>query len=422
MRAELIAVGTELLLGQIVNTNARFLAEELAALGIDAYYQTVVGDNAVRIKEALHIARSRADLIMMTGGLGPTLDDLTRDVLAEDLGRKLEIHEPTLAKIRDFYAKRGLPMAESNVRQALLPEGAEPLPNDEGMAVGSAITVNNVHYVLLPGPPREMEPMFERYVKPWLTQRLPEYKPLFSVMLKFAGIGESSLEHELIDLIGNQQDPSIAPYAKDGEVAIRLTTRAESPEEAARKMRNVQEEIRRRVGAYLYASRDIPLEQAVIDLLGGRGQTFAAAESCTGGLISHLVTGIPGSSAVFRGSVVCYTNLVKSKVLQVPLEILQGEHSPGAVSSETAELLARNVMQEMEADYGLSVTGVAGPGSSEGKPVGLVYIGVATRSGGVSSCRLQWTGSRSAIQRRAAKHALYRLWQTAGGQTATNPL
>lgn len=411
MRAEIIAVGTELLLGQIVNTNAQYLSQECANLGIDIYFQTVVGDNAGRIKHALETARSRAELIICTGGLGPTQDDLTKDALADFLGKRLFLHGPSMDKITATFQARGIHMVESNARQALLIEGAEPLPNDTGLAVGLAITADGTHYILLPGPPREMKPMFETYAKPWLRSILPDEAPLYSTMLKFAGIGESSLEHALIDLIERQSDPSIAPYAKEGEVTIRLTTRARSREEAERKMRPVEAAIRERVGAHLYAVEDIPLEAAIVRRMTEAGLTFAVAESCSGGLLSHLVTSVPGSSAVFRGGVVCYTNEVKSGLLGVPRGMLEGEGAPGAVSGETAVLLAENAMRRTNADFALSITGVAGPGESEGKPVGLVYIGIARQGQPARSEKLVLSGSRETIKLRAAKQALYELWK-----------
>ena len=235
MKAEIIAVGTELLLGQIVNTNAQYLSQGLAALGIDVYFQTVVGDNAGRIRQAIETARRRADLLLFTGGLGPTQDDLTKDVLADYLGRKLILHEPSMRKIEARLAGRAV-MIESNRRQALMIEGSEPLPNETGLAVGNALTADGTHYVLLPGPPGEMRPMFDGPATEWLLRQLGESRPLYSMTLRFAGIGESALEDLLIDLIKRQTDPTIAPYAKEGEVAIRLSTKAADEAEAAARL------------------------------------------------------------------------------------------------------------------------------------------------------------------------------------------
>ncbi len=411
MKAEIIAVGTELLLGQIVNTNAQYLAQECAGLGIDVYFQTVVGDNEARLKESLQIAKNRADIIICTGGLGPTQDDLTKDVLSAFTGLPLSIHQPSLDKIAALFQSRGVPMVESNARQALILEGSTPLANDTGLAVGVALTHGGTHYILLPGPPKEMKPMFDRYAKPWIRSLSAGEKPLYSKMLKFAGIGESNLEHRLLDLIQAQADPTIAPYAKEGEVMIRLTTRAESEEAGLGKLSQVENEIRSRVGEYLFAEEDVNLEHVVVRLLTEKGLTLSAAESCTGGLLSELVTMIPGSSQVFKGGVVCYTNEVKHGILNVPMTLLEGEGAPGAISAEAAVALADNVRALMKTDLAVAITGVAGPSSSEDKPVGLVYIGISAHNEPSFAEKLQLSGGREMIRLRAAKSALYHLWR-----------
>lgn len=411
MKAEIIAVGTELLLGQIVNTNAQFLSQELALMGIDVYFQTVVGDNEGRLMEAFKLASSRADLIVCTGGIGPTQDDLTKDVLAKYLNRNIVMHEPSLAKITAFFETRGTHMVESNKRQALLLEGSDPLFNETGMAVGIGLSQADNHYIVLPGPPSEMRPMFKNYAKPWLLGVMQENTPLRSKMLMFGGIGESTLEDRLIDLIQAQTDPTIAPYAKEGEVAIRLTTRAATEEEANLRFEKVETEIRARIGEHLYAEKEASLESAILELLTARGATFAAAESCSGGRLSDLVTALPGSSAVFKGGLVCYTNEVKHRLLGVPMEVLEGADAPGAVSAETAELLARGTLQATGADYAVSITGVAGPASSEGKPVGLVYVGYADIHGNTHVQKTHAYGNRDTIKLRSAKSALYLLWK-----------
>lgn len=411
MKAEIIAVGTELLLGQIVNTNAQFLAMECASMGIDVYFQTVVGDNEARLLQALELASGRADIVICTGGLGPTQDDLTKDVLSRFLAKPLTIHEPSMEKIRDIFVSRGVHMVESNARQALMLEGSEPLANETGLAVGVAITSGGRHYLLLPGPPREMKPMFLQAGKAWLQGILHGEAPLYSKMLKFTGIGESSLEHELLDLIEAQQDPTIAPYAKEGEVTIRLTTKAASREEGERKLQATEALIRKRLGQFLYAQEDVSLEIVIVKLLSGKGKTLAAAESCTGGLLSDLLTTVPGCSAAFKGSVVTYSNEMKHKLLNVPLEVLEGKDAPGAVSEETARLMAENLLRAFQADYALSVTGVAGPDASEGKPPGLVYIGLARQAGETEVVKARFNGNREMVKLRAAKQALYLLWK-----------
>jgi len=411
MKAEIIAVGTELLLGQIVNTNAQYLSQECAAIGIDVYFQTVVGDNASRIREAIETARKRADLIIFTGGLGPTLDDLTKDVLADYLGRSLYLHEPSMAKINEIFLSRGAALIESNKRQANMIEGSDPLGNDTGLAVGNALTADGTHYILLPGPPKEMKPMFDNYAKRWLRGVMTDEVPLYSKMLKFAGIGESGLENKLIDLIEQQSDPTIAPYAKEGEVAIRLSSKADNEAEAMRKIAVVEAEIRSRVGDHLYADRDTGIETIIVEQLSERGMMLGAAESCTGGLLSEMVTSVPGSSQAFAGSIVCYTNAVKHEQLGVPTELLEGEGAPGAVSPETATVLAEQVLERLACDIAVSITGVAGPAPSENKPVGLVYIGLAQRGKPTHVITMQTSGNRGTVRLRAARHALYQVWR-----------
>ncbi|WP_282941937.1 competence/damage-inducible protein A [Paenibacillus sp. RC67] len=411
MKAEIIAVGTELLLGQIVNTNAQFLSRACADLGVSVYFQTVVGDNESRLIEAIRIAASRADLIIFTGGLGPTQDDLTKDALAAFLGRKLHIHQPSMDKIEAFFRNRGAHMVESNRRQALMLENSDPLPNDTGMAVGVALTSEQTHYVLLPGPPKEMKPMFERYAAAWISSKMEGVQPLYSRMLKFAGIGESLLEHELLDLVQVQSDPTMATYAKEGEVAVRLTTRSATWEEAELKLAPMETEIRSRLGQHIYANEDVTLEEEIIRLMKEKQQRLAVAESCTGGLVSDLLTAVTGSSSVFQGGIVVYTNEWKHRLLGVPMDVLEGKDAPGAISDVTARRLAENLLAQSGTDYAVAITGVAGPGESEGKPVGLVYIAVAHKQGETALKQLQLTGNREMIKLRAAKSALYQLWQ-----------
>lgn len=412
MKAEIIAVGTELLLGQIVNTNAQFLSQELAALGIDVYYQTVVGDNMNRLQRAIEIAQERADLVIFTGGIGPTQDDLTKDALAVLLGRKLTIHEPTMASIEQFFITRGVHMVESNRRQALMIEGSEPLVNRTGLAVGNVIAQDGTYYILLPGPPREMKPMFRDEAIPWLREQvITQEQPLYSRMLKFAGIGESMLEAELLDLIERQQDTTIAPYAKEGEVTIRVSTKAESEAEAEQKLSVVESEIRSRLAAHLYATVDVPIEKVIVERMTELGLTLAAAESCTGGMLSELITAIPGSSQMFNGGIVCYSNALKEQLLQVPSSLLEGPDAPGAVSEEVAKILAEQVRSVANSDFGIGITGVAGPGMSERKPAGLVYIAIAEKGKPTLVKKLQLSGSREIVRLRSVKSVLYHLWQ-----------
>ncbi|WDH84554.1 competence/damage-inducible protein A [Paenibacillus urinalis] len=412
MKAEIIAVGTELLLGQIVNTNAQFLSKELAAIGIDVYFQTVVGDNALRMKQSIETAQSRADIIIFSGGIGPTQDDITKDVVAELLGRELHIEQRSLDKIEQMFTSRGTLMTENNKRQATLIEGATPLTNETGLALGNAIFQDDHYYIILPGPPKELKPMFSNHAVPWLQQHaLTGEMPIYSKMLKFAGIGESMLEDKLKDLISAQTDPTIAPYAGEGEVTVRISTKAGSESEAMVKLNELEVQIQQRLPEHLYASHDIPIEHVIVEMMADRELTLGAAESCTGGLLMELLTSIPGSGTMLRGGIVCYTNEMKEKLLNVPHAYLEGEDAPGAVSPEVAKVLAEQVRMITDADYGLAVTGVAGPGYSERKKVGLVYIGIAERGGETEIHELNLSGNRETIRIRSAKTLLYRLWR-----------
>ncbi|MDN9011523.1 competence/damage-inducible protein A [Brevibacillus laterosporus] len=404
MKAEIIAVGTELLLGQIANTNAQFLSQKLAEVGINVYYHITVGDNYERMLQVIERAKSRSDLIIFTGGLGPTQDDLTKDVVADHLGHKLVTDEKAMANIRDFFERRGIDMTDNNRKQALVIEGSTVFDNDHGMAPGMGITQEDVTYVLLPGPPSEMYPMVENYVMPFLASLGNEHQIFHSRVFRFFGIGESLLEAKLIDLIEEQSNPTIAPYAKEFEVTLRITARAASVKEAERLLRPVEEEIRNRVGEFIYAVGESPLHQVLYEQLLVKQQTIAFAESCTGGTVSQLLTSVPGASQVYRGGIVCYSNEIKHQWLDVPLEVLETE---GAVSETTARLLAENIRQKMGTTYGVSVTGVAGPESSEGKPVGLVYIGIASEKQPTLVKKVQVAGQRRAIIGRVAKNALY---------------
>lgn len=417
MKAEIIAVGTELLLGQIVNTNAQYLSQELAALGLDVYFQTVVGDNMNRLAEAVKTASGRADVLILTGGLGPTQDDLTKEALAEVLGRTLYIDPEAMANIERFFQDRGVPMTENNRRQALAIEGGTPLPNETGLAVGNAIALNGKFYIVLPGPPKEMKPMFEHQAKPWILKHvLTSEMPIFSRMLKFAGVGESALETKLLDLIQAQSDPTVAPYAKEGEVTIRISTKAANEQEAAVKLDAMEREIASRLPEHLYANVDEPIEKTILDLMASRGLTLSAAESCTGGLLMEMFTALPGSSAVFTGGIVCYSNAMKEKLLNVPHDLLEGENAPGAVSSETAKVLAEQVRLTVGTDIGLSITGVAGPAHSERKPVGLVYVAIAREGADTAVFELNLKGNREIIRLRAVKSLLYQLWRVLQGR------
>lgn len=423
MKAEIIAVGTELLLGQIVNSNAQFLSVELAAMGIDVYFQTVVGDNSSRLQQAIEIAQSRADVILFTGGIGPTEDDLTKEALAAALGRTVHIDQLAMDHVQRFFDDRKIIMTENNRKQALVIEGTTPLANEIGLAVGIAFADRDKFYIVLPGPPREMKPMFTEKAKPWLQQHaLTDEMPIYSKMLKFAGIGESLLEDKLIELIRNQTDPTIAPYAKEGEVTVRISTKAPSEREAMEKLEVLEKQIQAILPEHMYANIDMPLEHLIVDWMADAGLTLSAAESCTGGLLMETITSIPGSASMFKGGIVCYSNEIKKKLLNVPADYLEGPDAVGAVSREVAEVLAEQVRMTADTDFGLSVTGVAGPGYSERKPVGLVYVGLAERGHPVEVFELNLKGTRENIRLRTVKALLYRLWRRLEERKIATPL
>lgn len=404
MRAEIIAVGTELLLGQIANTNAQYLSQKLAEVGIGVYFHTVVGDNTQRLLQTIRLASSRSDLVVFTGGLGPTQDDLTKETVAEHIGVGLEINSPAMAHIEAFFEQRKMVMTENNRKQALVIEGSHVFTNDFGMAPGMGIAHDGTTFILLPGPPSELYPMVESYVMPYLIQLLPDKQVFHSHVLRFYGIGESALEAQLLDLIDSQDNPTIAPYAKEFEVTLRITARAATVDEAEALIAPVEQEIHDRLGQYIYAIGESSLHEVFVSELKRRGETVACAESCTGGSVASLITMVPGSSAVYNGGIVCYTNEVKHRFLDVPESVLQTD---GAVSEKTARILAESIREKLGSTYGISVTGVAGPDPSEGKPVGLVYIGIAAEGMPTVVKELRLAGKRHAIVKRAAKYALF---------------
>ncbi|TWT09838.1 competence/damage-inducible protein A [Streptococcus sp. sy004] len=374
MKAEIIAVGTEILTGQIVNTNAQFLAEKLAELGIDVYFQTAVGDNTERLLAVLDIARQRSDLVILSGGLGPTDDDLTKQTLARFLRRDLVVDLQAQAKLDDFFAQRpSHSRTPNNARQALILEGSQPLANPRGLAIGSLLTVDKVTYILLPGPPNELKAMFKQEVMP----RLRSGSRLYSRVMRFFGVGESHLVTILDDLIKHQTDPTLAPYTKLGEVTLRLSTKASNQDEANQRLTSLEKEIlsKKEVAAAFYGyGEENSLAQVVVSLLKEKNKTVTAAESLTAGLLQANLAECSGLSQVFEGGLVTYSRAQKSSLLGIPLEDLK-QH--GVVSAFTAEKMAEQVRLKMGADIGLSLTGVAGPASLENQPVGRVFIGLA---------------------------------------------
>ena len=377
--AELIAVGTELLLGNIANTDAQMLSKGLSALGINVYYHTVVGDNPQRLKAAVEVAKGRADIIITTGGLGPTCDDLTKNVLAECFGRKLVYDEASAQRIRDYFQQLhpGRPMTENNLQQAYLPEGCTIFSNDWGTAPGCAFEADGVRVIMLPGPPNECTPMFEHRAVPYL--RALADGVIASRTLKLFGMGESAVEAKLRDRMNALTNPTLAPYAKTGEVELRITAKAATVEEARALIVPVEEEVRDMFGPLVYGADVASMEEVVLGLLKEKGLTLGTAESCTGGLVAKRMTDLPGSSAVFKGGVVSYTNEVKAGVLGVPQAMLD---EFGAVSAQVARAMAQGARRVLGCDLAVSLTGVAGPDPDDrNNPVGLIYVALDTPEG-----------------------------------------
>jgi nicotinamide-nucleotide amidase len=372
MRAEIISVGTELLLGQILDTNASYLAQQLAELGIDVHFKQTVGDNDARVRGAVRLALSRADVLLITGGLGPTEDDLTVAAVAGELGRPLERHDDIAERLRQFFALRGRVPPESVFKQALIPAGAHPIPNMRGTAPGVHLEHDGRELFLLPGVPFEMYGMMEGYVAPRLRERTGG-GVIRSRVIRVTGEGESAVESRIKDLIGGSS-PTIAPYAKLGEVHLRVTAKG-APDDVARQLDTGERALRERLADLIYGIDDDTLEGVVGRLLADRRATLAIAESCTGGLIAKRLTDVPGSSTYFLEGIVAYSNAAKHDLLNVPSAVIE-EH--GAVSAEVAESMARGVRQRAGSTWGLAVTGVAGPaGGTATKPVGLVFLGLA---------------------------------------------
>ena len=371
--AELIAVGTELLLGNIANTDAQMISQGLSQLGINVYYHTVVGDNPQRVRQAVDIARGRADILITTGGLGPTCDDLTKVAVAQAFGKELVYHEPSAQRIRERFAQRGTPVTENNFQQAMVPEGCTVLDNDWGTAPGVAFQAGGTHVLMLPGPPRECAMMFRHRALPYLQQLADGV--IASRTVKTFGIGESAAEALLRDLMNALHNPTLAPYAKPTGTELRITAHAPTREEALRLIAPVEEQVKAILGDKVIGVDVDSLEEVCFALLKDRGLTVGTAESCTGGLLAKLLTDLPGSSALFRGGVVSYTNGVKAGLLGVPQDLLDRY---GAVSPQVAEAMARGAKAALGCDIALSTTGVAGPDADDrGNPIGLVYLGLA---------------------------------------------
>ena len=407
MKAEIIAVGTEILTGQIVNTNSQFLSEKLAEIGVDVYFQTAVGDNETRLLSLLEIAKNRSQLIVLTGGLGPTEDDLTKQTLAKFLERDLVFDSEAQEKLDLFFAQRpDYARTPNNERQAQIIRGSTPLPNETGLAVGGMIEVEGVTYVVLPGPPSELKPMVLNELLPRLTTGAK----LYSRVLRFFGIGESQLVTILADLIEQQTDPTLAPYAKTGEVTLRLSTKAKSKEEADAALNTLEEQILSRDTFEGTSLRELcygygdetSLASLVVEELKKRQISITAAESLTAGLFQASIADFSGVSAIFKGGFVTYSLEEKAKMLDIPQAELEIH---GVVSTYTAEKMAEQAREKTASDIGISLTGVAGPKSLEGHPAGTVFIGLSQESG-TEVIRVNIGGrSRTDVRKIAVMHA-----------------
>lgn len=402
MNAEIISVGTELLLGEILNTNAQFLSVELAKLGISVYRQSTVGDNPVRLKQTLYEALARADLLVLTGGLGPTADDLTKETVADYFNLKLVRDEKSEERIKSYFERIHSATVPSNFKQADMPEGCIILDNNNGTAPGGIIEKDGKTVVFLPGPPFEMTAMYNESVYPYLRKRTSGQ--LYSRELQTFGIGESRLEAILEPVMKNQTDPTIAPYAKDSGVMLRLTTMALSREEADARFDPVEAEIKKIAGDIIFGYGSEQLQDAVFKLLKEKNLKIATAESCTGGMLGEFLTSVAGISPYYEMGVITYSNEMKEKLLGVESETLARY---GAVSRQTAEEMAVGVLKKSGADIAISITGIAGPGGGTAeKPVGLVYVGLADKNGCVTFRELHLSGNRERIRRITVKNAL----------------
>ena len=400
---EILSVGTELLLGNIANTDAQMLSQGLSELGLNVFWHTVVGDNPQRAREAVALAKKRADIIITTGGLGPTCDDLTKNVLAEAFGRRLVFDEGSAQRIRAYFQRTGRPMTDNNLQQAMLPEKCEILENDWGTAPGCAFEAEGVHVIMLPGPPSECQPMFQYRAKPYLLS-LSE-GVIASHTVKLFGIGESTMEAQLREQMNAMKNPTLAPYAKEGECELRVTAKAATDEEAQALLQPTVKQVRELFRDKVYGV-DVPsLEYVVLKGMGEKGLTLGTAESCTGGLIAKRLTDVPGASQVFKGGIVSYTDGIKESVLRVPEHLLT---QFGAVSKEVAAAMAQGARQVLRCDIALSSTGVAGPDRDDwDNEVGTMFVAIATQEGThVRALHLGNRPMRERLRTQTASHAL----------------
>lgn len=403
MTGEIICVGTELLLGNIVNTNAAYLAQECAKIGLNCLYQTVVGDNMERLSLSIKEALKRSDIILMSGGLGPTQDDLTKEAVAKVLGKELVLDENSKERIKAYFGEREI--TDNNWKQAYIPEGAKVLDNENGTAPGIIVSENGHHIVLLPGPPGELKPMFENQVKPFLCEL--DQAVIYSQMVKICGVSESLVETKIKDLIETQSNPTIAPYAKLGEVHLRVTAKAEDEKAAKKLVKPVVKELKARFGEDIYSTNEEQtLESEVVDLLKANDLSLSLVESCTGGMLSARLVGVPGISDCYKAGFVTYSNKSKKKAVAVKSATLE---KYGAVSEKTAKEMAKGAALITKADAVVSITGIAGPGGgTQEKPVGTVFIGCYV-CGTTVVKEFHFKGNRAKIRENATVYALIML-------------
>lgn len=402
MVVELISVGTEILLGNIVNTNAAYLARKCAELGLSCFYQSVVGDNEERLLQAVGMAAKRSDILILSGGLGPTKDDLTKETVAKYFGKEQYMDESVKAEITEFFQRRGRQITDNNWKQALVPDGAKVVHNENGTAPGIILEETECCVILLPGPPNELIPMFEKDIVPYLKKKSPDV--IYSQMVKVCGIGESTAETMVEDLMESQENPTIAPYAKTGEVHFRVTAKAPNKREGRKLTTPLVRELKKRFGNAVYTTEEeVTLEQSIIELLAKKEMTVSCAESCTGGLLAARLINVSGASEVFKSGYITYANKAKRKILGVKKAAL-AEY--GAVSEQVAMQMAAGCAKISKADVAVSVTGIAGPGGgTEEKPVGLVYIGCSV-NGEVKVKEFRFSGNRSKIRESSVANAL----------------
>ncbi|WP_297637188.1 competence/damage-inducible protein A [uncultured Clostridium sp.] len=401
MKCELISVGTEILLGDIVNTNAQYLARELANMGIDIYYQSVVGDNKERMLKSFKEGFSRSDIIITTGGLGPTKDDMTKELACEYFDFKSELHEESLKEIKEYFRRMGRECVESNEKQAYFPKEAKIFKNNNGTAPGAILEKNGKIIIVLPGPPKEMKPMFNESVRPYLEKLTGN--TIVSEVIRIYGIGESKVENLVQDLIDQGENPTVAPYAKEGEATLRVTAKAKTKEECKILIEPIIKEIEKRLGNAIYNLGEEGLNLTVAKMLVNKKITIGTSESCTGGLLGGTLIDYPGISNVFLEGAITYSNESKVRTLGVKQETLD---KFGAVSEETAKEMAEGIRKRCNSDIGVSTTGIAGPdGGTKDNPVGLVYIGVSIKDRTIVSKNI-FNGDRNAVRRKACLKAL----------------